>query len=361
MGFMVSFLAQLQRMQKGKNIFLTGSDGYIGAVLAPMLVDAGYDVLGCDAEFYSETRFTPPDWVGKRIKKDIRNISASDLRGIDAVIHLAALSNDPLGELIVGLTEEINFAATVRLASLAKQCGIKRFVYSSSQSMYGISNTDQALDEDSSEKNPITTYARTKWMAECELKKLADTNFTVVCIRPSTVFGRSPALRTDIVYNNLIASAYTTGNIEIKSDGTPWRPVIHVEDVSRAFIAALEAPSEKVNGESFNVGAGNFTVRELAETAARLIPGSTLTFAGEHGKDSRTYRVSFKKIRRLLGFIPEWDLERGGRDLINFFQSVRFTEAHFRGRSTVRLLQIKHLIVSGKIDQNLLWKSKKLL
>ncbi len=344
-------------MKKGTAL-VTGSEGYIGAVLSPMLVGLGYSVTGCDTGFYSETRFAPANWTGKRVKKDIRDISASDLSGIDAIIHLAALSNDPLGELAEELTEEINFRATVRLAILAKRCGVRRFVYSSSQSMYGISATDAELDEDTSEKNPITAYARTKWKAECDLKKLADDSFTVVCLRPSTVFGRSPALRSDIVYNNLLASAYTTGKIEIKSDGTPWRPVIHVKDVSRAFITALEAPSKMVNGEAFNVGAGNFMVRELAETAQKLVSGSTLAFTGEHGKDSRTYCVSFEKIRRVLGFMPEWDLERGGRDLLDFFREVGFSAEDFRGRRTVRLAQIKHLIESGRITSDLVWKEK---
>jgi nucleoside-diphosphate-sugar epimerase len=251
-----------------------------------------------------------------------------------------------LGEFSPSLTDEINRDATIRLARLARECGVRRFVYASSQSMYGVSSTDAELDEDNSEKNPLTAYARTKWEAECELKRLADDRMTVVCFRPSTVFGASPRLRCDIVYNNLVACAYTTGRIEIKSDGTPWRPVVHVQDVGSAFIAGLEAPSSLVNGRSYNVGIpnGNFTVRELAEAAQRAVPGSELTFTGEHGKDSRTYRVSFHRILTELAdyYRPEWDLDRGGRELVEMFRRVGFKESDFRGRMCTRLTQLKH-------------------
>ncbi|MEK7097526.1 MAG: SDR family oxidoreductase, partial [Patescibacteria group bacterium] len=282
-----------------------------------------------------------------------------DLKGIDAVIHLAALSNDPLGEFDASLTDEINLRATVNLARLTKEAGIERFIYSSSQSMYGVSDTDEELEEDNSKKNPVTAYARTKWQAEQEIKIMKSASFAPVFVRPSTVFGASPRLRCDIVFNNLVASAFTTGHIEIKSDGTPWRPVVHIKDVSAAFIAALEAPLELVSGEAFNVGIpnGNFTVRDLAEAAQRAVPGSNLVFTGEHGSDSRTYRVSFNKILTVLEdyYKPEWDLDKGGKELVDFFKKINFKEEDFRGRKCNRLSQIKYLVAGKKLNNNLRW------
>ena len=291
---------------------------------------------------------TPPH---QQITKDIREVETSDLAGIDAVIHLAALSNDPLGELAPGLTEEINLGGTIRLAKLAKEKGIKRFVYSSSQSMYGISDTEEELEEDKSKKNAITAYARTKWEAECELKEMNDDNFTVVCFRPSTVFGASPRLRCDIVFNNLVACAYTTGKIEIKSDGTPWRPVVHVKDVCAAYIAGLEAPTELVGGRSYNVGIpnGNFTVRDLAEAAQRTVPGSELTFTGEHGKDARTYRVSFSRILTELQdyYQPEWNLDRGGQELVDLFKRTNLLKNISEDPPVIEYKRFKIFLITG--------------
>lgn len=338
---------------------VTGNLGYIGSVLTGLLNEHGYEVVGYDTNYYRGCELGDLPKLTAQIEKDIRDIIPSDLAGIDAVIHLAALSNDPLGELEPSLTEEINFKGTVNLASVAKQAGVKRFIYSSSQSMYGISDTDDELDEDDSQKNPLTAYAKTKWKAEQELKKLNDQNFVVVCFRPSTVFGASPNLRCDIVFNNLVACAYTTGKIEIKSDGSPWRPVVHVRDVSSAFIAGLEAPAVLVAGQAFNVGIpnGNFTVRDLAQAAQRVVPGSNLIFTGEYNKDNRTYKVSFKKILSVLRdyYKPEWDLDMGGKELVDFFKNVNFTEAKFRGRNCNRLQQIKYLIDNQTLDSNLRW------
>jgi nucleoside-diphosphate-sugar epimerase len=293
----------------------------------------------------------------RQIDKDIRDVDASDLDGLEVVIHLAGLSNDPLGELVPGLTEEINFQGTMKLASLAKSTGVKRFIYSSSQSMYGVSDSDDELDEDLSNKNPVTAYAKTKWDAELQLNKLQSDSFLVCSFRPSTVFGVSPRLRCDIVFNNLVACAYTTNKIEIKSDGTPWRPVVHIQDVCAAFIAGLDAPKELVAGRSFNVGIpnGNFTVRQLAEAAQRAVPGSKLVFTGEHGNDSRTYRVSFNRILTELKdyFIPSWDLDRGAAELVDYFNEIKFTEKEFRGWKTTRLMQINRLGEQGKLDVKL--------
>ena len=343
-------------------ILVTGNLGYIGSVLAPWLMARGHQVRGLDTGYYVDCNLRPAQAPQEQILRDIRDVEIDDLKGCDAVMHLAALSNDPLGELAPRLTEEINLQATLRVAALAKQSGVRRFVYASSQSMYGISAADQELDEDDSEKHPLTAYARTKWEAECELKKMADDRFQVVCLRPSTVFGASPRLRCDIVYNNLVACAYTTGRIEIKSDGSPWRPVVHVLDVCAAFLAGLEAPAELVNGRSFNVGIpdGNFTVRQLAEAAQRCVPGCELVFTGAHGKDSRTYQVGFRRILTELKdyFKPEWDLLRGGRELIEFFRSTGFTEEDFRGRHCTRLSQLNYLQENKRIDQALRWTSK---
>ena len=341
------------------NILVTGNKGYIGSVLTAMLIEKDYKVIGLDTDFYQGIEKDKSEGKIKQIFKDIRNVSMGDLKNVNSVIHLAALSNDPLGEFNPKLTYNINLDATIKLAMLAKQTGVKRFVYASSQSMYGISKVDDELDEDNSEKNPITAYAKTKWDAECELKKLGSDNFTVVCFRPSTVFGVSPKLRCDIVFNNLIACAYTTGKIEIKSDGTPCRPVIHIKDVCNAFVAGLEAPKELVSNQSFNVGIGNgnYTIRNLAEAAQNIVKGCSLVFTGEHSSDSRTYKVSFKKILSVLKdyYKPEWDLIRGGKELIEFFKKINFTEEMFKGRLCNRLPQLKHLVEGNMVDNNLFW------
>lgn len=338
-------------------VLVTGNQGYIGSVLVDMLLEKKYEVVGYDIGYYADCLLYPYDPKIKQIVKDIRDINSEDMKGVDAVIHLAALSNDPLGELAPGLTEEINLGGTIRTAQEAKKAGVKRFIYSSSQSMYGISTLDEELEEDNSEKNPLTAYARTKWDAECGLAKITDKNFHAISFRPSTVFGASPRLRCDIVYNNLVACAFTTGKIEIKSDGTPWRPVVHVRDVSNAYIAGLEAPLALVSGQAFNVGLpdGNFTVRDLAQAAQRAVPGSSLVFTGEHGNDSRTYRVCFKKILTVLKdyFKPEWDLDRGGKELVDLFKKTNFKEEHFRGAVCTRLKQINYLRSQGTLDEKL--------
>jgi nucleoside-diphosphate-sugar epimerase len=338
-----------------KTILVTGNRGYIGSILTEILMGKGYSVVGYDVDYYCGTELYSRKEPARQIIKDIRDVTETDLGGIDAVIHLAALSNDPLGELAPHLTDEINFRATLKLAEAAKRAGVKHFVYSSSQSMYGIADTSSELDEDAP-KAPVTAYARTKWEAEVELKKMCSDNFLVVCFRPSTVFGASPSLRCDIVFNNLLGCAYTTGRVEIKSDGTPWRPVVHVRDVSQAFIAGLEAPKELVQCQSFNVGIknGNYTVRQLAEIVQRLLPQARVVFTGEHGHDARTYRVSFKKILSVLKayYKPEWDLTRGGQELLDMFKRIDFTEKQFR-ENCHRLPWIKNLLGDRRLDQDL--------
>ena len=338
-------------------ILVTGDKGYIGSVLTQKLLAKGYDVKGIDIGFYNECILTKVDEDYEKVIKDIRDIRVEDLKGIDSIIHLAALSNDPLGEFEPTLTEDINYKATVRLAKMAKEIGIKRFIYASSQSMYGISSKAEELDEDKSEKNPITAYAKTKWFSEIEIKKISSDDFSVVCFRPSTVFGASPRLRCDIVYNNFVACAYTTGQIEIKSDGSPWRPIIHVEDVCSAFIAGLEAPKSIVSGKSFNIGVrnGNYTVKEIADAASNSVKNSSVIYTGEHGKDSRSYKVSFERILNDLSdwFKPKWDLEMGGKQLVEFFDNCNFSENDFRGLTTNRLIKLKDLIDKRIVDKNL--------
>lgn len=343
---------------KGK-VLVTGSKGYIGSVLTDVLLESEYSVVGLDTGYYEECLIDASPAPYPCIARDIREVTAADLDGIDAIIHLAGLSNDPLGELSPRLTEHINLDGTLRLAKLAREAGVRRMVYASSQSMYGVSNTSSELDEDDSEKNAITAYAKTKWDAEVALKQLATPDFTVVCFRPSTVFGASPRLRCDIVFNSMVACAYTTGKVEIKSDGTPWRPVLHVRDACSAFLAGLEAPESLVAGRSYNVGIanGNYSVRDLAEAAGRAVPGSVITYTGEHGKDARTYRVSFARILSELKdwYRPSWNLDRGGAELVALFDRVGFTEAQFRGRMTNRLGQLKHLMDAGRLDSELRW------
>ncbi len=343
------------------NVLVSGNQGYIGSVLCPLLLERGHEVVGLDTGYYEPCDYSwHQDRRIRQVNKDVRDVVAEDLRGIDAVIHLAALSNDPLGEFNPSLTDAVNRDASIVIAKMARSVGATRFVYASSQSMYGIAKGGEALDEDNSEKHPLTAYARTKWEAELELKKLDNDNFSVVCFRPSTVFGVSPKLRCDIVFNNLVACAYTTGLIEIKSDGSPWRPVVHVQDVCNAFIAGLEAPAGLVAGQSFNVGIknGNYTVRELAEAAQRAVLGSKLVFTGEHGMDARTYKVGFDKILNTFGgyYKPEWNLDRGGEELVGFFKRINFTEEMFRGRLCNRLPQLKYLIEQGKLNSELFWQ-----
>jgi nucleoside-diphosphate-sugar epimerase len=328
-----------------KKLLVTGDLGYVGSVLVPLLVERGYEVAGLDVGYFADCSLIPTFQLYRRIAKDIRDISSEDVKGVDAMIHLAGLSNDPAGELQPELTEQINLDATVKLGRLAKSAGVTRFIYASSQSMYGISSSSEELDEDLSEKLPLTTYARTKWEAEIALKELQSDSFSVVCFRPSTVFGVSPRLRCDIVFNNFVACAYATGKIEILSDGTPWRPVVHIRDVCSAFVAGLEAPLDLVAGRSYNVGIpnGNFSVRELAEAAQRAVPGTELKFMGQHGGDSRTYKVSFKRILSELSewYKPEWNLDSGGRELVEFFKAINFNEDDFRGPKTNRLPKLK--------------------
>ena len=340
-------------------ILVTGNNGYIGTVLVEELFKKNYEVIGYDIDYFYDCNLTNKNnKLTKQIKKDIRNITENDLDGIDIVIHLAGLANDPLGEFDPKLTDEINYQSTIKIAELSKIKKVKRFIYASSQSMYGVSDLQEELDEEDSKKNPVTAYAKTKWEAEKKIKNLDNDDFTVVMFRPSTVFGVSPRLRCDIVYNSLVACAYTTGKIEILSDGSPWRPVIHVKDLCNAFISGVEAPKELVSGQSFNVGIknGNFTVKDLAESAQSVVTGSELVFLNQH-TDPRTYKVSFKKILTTLKdyFKPDWSLDRGGHELVSFFKDINFSENDFRNEKVNRLKKLESLIQKKKINNKLEW------
>lgn len=339
-----------------QRVMVTGNLGYIGSTMVPVLVESGYDVTGFDIGYYEDCYLIPQKrQISKQIKKDLRDVTVNDLENIDCVIHLAGLSNDPLGEFNPSLTEEINYVATMRLAECAKQAGVKRFLYTSSQSVYGISDTSKEADEES-EKNPLTAYAKTKWKSECDLKSLCSDDFTVAFLRPATAYGASPNLRTDIVFNQFMAYAFTNRLIEIKSDGSPWRPMSHIRDIAAAFVACIEAPAELVNNQSFNVGTknNNYTVRDLAQAAQTYVPGTELTFTGEH-TDPRSYRVSSNKILTVLKdyYKPQWDIEKGGKELMEFYSSINFDSETFAGDKTVRLRCLKRRIEQGTLDNNL--------
>lgn len=346
-------------MKAKTKVLVTGDKGYIGSVLTERLHLLGYEVYGIDTCYYEENLIAPAFNSYQSVRKDIRSINDADLKNIDAIIHLAALSNDPLGDFSPVLTDSINRDASVNLAMMAKKAGVKRFIYSSSQSMYGIADGTDELKEDGS-KSPLTAYARTKWEAEQSLMALANENFTVVAFRPSTVFGFSPRLRTDVVFNNLLGCGYTTGKIEIKSDGSPWRPVIHIHDVGSAFIAGLIAPAELIQQQAFNVGIKgvNYRVKDMADCAGKLVPDCEVIYTGEHGSDARTYKVCFDKINLQLGdyYNPTWDLFSGGQDMLDKFTKYGFSEEQFYGRATNRLLQLKYLSGSNRINEQLEWQ-----
>jgi nucleoside-diphosphate-sugar epimerase len=339
-----------------QHLLITGHHGYIGAVLARMLSEKGYDVVGLDANFFAHNRFIGSVSRIRSIGKDLREVELGDLEGFDAVLHLAALSNDPLGNLNPELTYEINHRASMRLAALAKQAKVERFLFSSSCSMYGAAGS-QMLDE-AAPFNPVTPYAESKVLVEKELRTLADTDFSPVFLRNTTAYGVSPFMRFDVVLNNLVGWAYTTGRILIQSDGTPWRPLVHIEDICRAFIAALEAPREVIHNQAFNVGitSENYQVQELAEIVKDTVPGCEIEYAADGGPDPRSYRVDFSKIKNALpGFEPQWNVRRGAQELLAACREARLVKDDFDGARFKRISHIRRLIAEGRLDSHLRW------
>lgn len=319
----------------------------------PVLAAAGIQVTGCDINLFDRADFPPGGEIPQveNIGKDIRDLTPADLEGFDAVVHLAALSNDPLGQLRPGLTQKINHEGSVHVAQCAKEAGASRFVFASSCSNYGKAGADM-IDE-SGQLNPQTDYGRSKVLAERDLKPLADETFTPVFLRFATAYGVSPRMRFDIVLNNLVAHAYTSGKILMMSDGTPWRPIIHVEDMARAFVAALNADADAIRGEAFNVcrTENNYQIKDLAEIVADTVPGAKIDYASDAGPDNRSYRVSSAKIERLIpDFKPQWDAVRGAQQLFDAVKEYGLKPADFEGRKYKRLAQLEALVAEERLD-----------
>ncbi|MBN1559786.1 SDR family oxidoreductase [candidate division KSB1 bacterium] len=340
-------------------VLVTGHKGYIGTVMVPMLLAEGYDVVGLDSDLYRQCTFGDVRLaVVPELIMDIRDVHRADLFGFDAIIHLAALSNDPLGDLNPQLTYEINYRATVRLARLAKKAGVRRFLFSSSCSTYGAAGDDM-LTEDAA-YNPVTPYGHSKVLAEQAVARLADADFSPVFLRNATAYGFSPRLRFDLVLNNLVSWAYTTGHVHLKSDGSPWRPIVHIEDISRAFIAALRAPIELIDNQAFNVGINseNYQIRDLARIVKETVPNCDVEFAADACPDKRNYRVDCSKLHNTLAaFRPQWNAAKGARQIYQAIKRNGLRLEEFEGQKYKRVDHIKYLLKSGRLDKTLRWKS----
>lgn len=340
-------------------ILVTGHRGYIGTVMVPMLLEAGHDVIGMDSDLYRRCTYCEGAVAVPSLDKDIRDAELVDMEGIDAVLHLAALSNDPLGNLNPEVTFAINYHAAVRLAEIAKEAGVPRFIFSSSCSNYG--SAGDRLVTENAPMNPVTPYGISKVKTEHELKKMEDDSFVPVFLRNATAYGISPRHRFDIVLNNLTAWGFATGRVLLKSDGTPWRPIAHITDITRAFIAALNAPADAVRGQAFNIGrqSENYRIREIAEIVRQTVPNCHVEYAVGAGPDTRCYRVDFSKAAEVLkGYRPIWTAQSGAEELYQSYKGIGLKVEEFEGARFNRIDHIKMLMADGQLDDTLRWTGR---